>query len=177
MSIVLMITGALVGSKVGPVRRVDDAAKVVRLTRYNKGLVPLCFVVLGMGALVYSEAGPPSREPEGPEARRYFQWGCVGVSVIALLVQMREVLWIEVGPYVLIKRGLGSRMYRIDEIAHIALRGPTEGIDLLESEDGALSIQFADGRVVSVGVPKEKMAALWSALEAGGVQMPKGEHP
>ena len=183
LSMGLMIAGALLGSMLGPRRSPADGAAgpgTVRLTRYNKGLVPSFFVAASIGLMIAVELAPPSRGSTGltDQERLYNRLAFSGAALIALIVQVRTVLWIEIGSdCIIVGRLIGSRMYSISEIERAALVGGAQGDDLfLASGDAGLGIRFRDGRSYSVGVGVERVHEVRSALARAGVKVPASDH-
>ena len=155
------------GSVVGPAEKFDGRrAKVVRLTRYNRGLAPLYFVAVGVGITVMVGASRPTGG-NVVAARIFFEVGSVGVTVIGLVLLGREVLWLEVGPCFLVRRGFRVRRYRVDEIERVVLRGSAEG-------GGVLKVRFADGGEVRVEVRPAKVEGVRYALTEAGVEWRNG---
>ena len=170
-SLGFMLAGAIVGSMLGP-RGATVASGTVTLTNFNRGLVPLFVVAVGIGVLVLGLKIEPKQE-EDRLAALGFKIGGPAVAAIALLVQVRTVLWLRIGPDVFLGRILGGRSYRPDEVASIQWSPPSAGHDPpFDSEDGELAVRFTDGREVAMAVPARKVEALLSALAAVGVRTP-----
>lgn len=180
LSMGLMIAGALLGSMLGPRRTLADGAaaagpSTVRLTRYNKGLVPSFFIAASIGVMIAVELAPPSRGSTGltDQERLYNRLGFGSAALIALIVQARAVLWIEIGAdSIIVGRLIGSKLYSISEIERIALVGGAIGDEsYLVSADAGLGIRFRDGRTYSAGVGVDRVPEVRSALARAGVKV------
>jgi hypothetical protein len=174
--VALTVPAAIAGSMLGPTSTAGGVGAPdgrVRLSRYNKALVPL--VPIGLAAAF---AGYVFSQEPGSDEATYVYLGCGAVAAIALVVLLRAVLYVEidtVGRRLTVGRLLGARAYDAGEVASAGFErrddesdgGTSERVVLIRLRPGERTVRL-EVREEDVERASAALKTLMSGDEYGG---------
>ncbi len=160
------LAGIIIGAKIGPENIPDEVGGYVKITNYNRALVPLVPAILFLIVTLFMVQ---TLGNINPSARRNYgiMTICMGLLSFGFTVkQLFSILAIKVGPDIYVIRLLGKRLITSQEVSCINLeRGNLPASDPTGTIIGMLSVYKNDSTVIQIPVTEEKSQILVDMIE------------